>query len=124
MINIDHFEKREGGRDAELQCPAGQYDTLRTKDQALPIPALDLHDMNRRLVERAARIDRHDLIGLATDHDLIVWPGRQAQIRRGDSDFPIPLLDQPCDLARAVLPPAGLDRIALYRRRALSVAVL
>jgi hypothetical protein len=104
MINIDHFERYEGGRDAEMQCPAGQYDTPRTKDQALPIPAPDLHDMNRRLAERAARVDRNDLKRLAANHDLIVWPGRKAQIGRGDSDFPVALLDQAGDLG-----PAGVS---------------
>jgi hypothetical protein len=47
-----------------MQCPAGQYDTSRARDGVLPIPAPHLDDMNRRLVERTARIDRHDLIRL------------------------------------------------------------
>ena len=75
--------------------------------------------MNRRFAERASGVDRHDLIRLAADHDLIVRPGRKAEVRRSDPHLPVALLDQPGDLARAVLPPARLDRIALHRRRAL-----
>jgi hypothetical protein len=43
-----------------------------------PIPAPHLHEMNRRLTERAARIARHGLMRLAADHDRIVRPGRKA----------------------------------------------
>jgi hypothetical protein len=35
------------------------------------MPAPDLQNMNRRLIEGAARIDRHHPVRLATDHDLI-----------------------------------------------------
>lgn len=75
--------------------------------------------MHRVLIQRAARLDRHDLRRLAADHDLIVRPGRATEVRRGEPHFPIPLLDQPRDLARAVLPHPHLDRLALHRRRAL-----
>jgi hypothetical protein len=104
MTNIDHFERYGGGRDSEMQCPAGQYDTPRTRDQALPIPAPDLHDVNRRLAEWAPRVDRHDLVRLAADHDLIIRPGGKAQIRRGDPHLPVALLNQPRDLPSAILP--------------------
>jgi hypothetical protein len=63
-----------------MQCPAGQCDPSRVRDGVSPIPAPDLHDMNRSLIEWTACIDRHDLIRLAADHDLIVWPGRKVVI--------------------------------------------
>ena len=88
-----------------MQCPAGPCDTLRARDGVLPIPTPHLHDMNRRLAERTARIDRHYLIRLAADHDLIVRPGRNAQVRRGDPHLPIALLDQPRDFARDTAAP-------------------
>jgi hypothetical protein len=66
--------------------------------------------MNRRFAERASGVDRHDLVRFAADHDLIVRPGRKAEVRRSDPHLPVALLDHPGDLARAVLPPARLDR--------------
>jgi hypothetical protein len=70
--------------------------------------------MNRRLAEWAARIDRHDLVRLAADHDLIVLFRREAQVRRGDPHFPVALLDQAGDLPGPVLPRSRLNRIALH----------
>lgn len=53
----------------------------RAGDEVLSIPAPDLHNINRRLAEGAARVDRHHLIRLAADHDLIVGLGRKTQVR-------------------------------------------
>jgi hypothetical protein len=49
----------------------------------LAIPAPDLQNMNCRLVERVARVDRHDLKRLAADYDLIVRPGPKAHVLAG-----------------------------------------
>jgi hypothetical protein len=56
----------------------------RARDGALPIPAPHLHAVNRRLAEGAARVDRHHLIRLAANHDLVVRRGRKTQIGRRD----------------------------------------
>ena len=61
----------------------------RARDEALPIPASDLHNMNCRLAERFARVNRHHLVRLAPDDDLIARLGREVQIRRCDPYFPV-----------------------------------
>jgi hypothetical protein len=54
----------------------------------LPIPAPYLHDMNCRLIEWTACIDRHHLKRLAADHDLIVLFGRKAvEPNKGTKSF-------------------------------------
>jgi hypothetical protein len=40
--------------------------------------------VNRRLAEGAARVDRHHLIRLAADHDLVVRLGRNTPTGRRD----------------------------------------